>query len=59
MMSLSQCTPDSSLPANISPIRTRQAAIAKRLRRRFRMRVCHCMAAVGSTLSTSMVVEEG
>ena len=58
-MSLSQCTPEASLPMTIKAVKAAIANATQRLIPRFLMRALSCMIAVGITHSTSMVVDDG
>ena len=59
MISVSQCTPDRSLPITINAVKALIVQRIYRLNTQFPIRLLSCMAAVGMTHMTSMVVDDG
>ena len=59
MMSLSQCTPENSLPMSMKQVKTRPIKVRICLIGVHFMRVRSCMIVVDITQSTSMVVDDG
>ena len=59
IISVIQCTPEMSLPITINAVKATIAMIAHRLKTVFLIRAFSCIAAVGITHITSIVVEDG
>lgn len=59
MMSLSQCTPESSLPMSMKPVKTKTIKESISLIGVHFMRARSCMIEVDIAQSTSMVVDDG
>ena len=58
-ISVTQCTPERNLPITVNAVKAIIAIITHRLKTVFLIRALNCIAAVGITHVTSIVVEDG